>query len=83
MSKYNPEIHHRKSIRLKENDYSQEGMYFITICTKNRECILSEIECNNVGADEPVCPKLTTISNIVNEYWYKEKLSEGGNTHAK
>lgn len=26
----------RKSIRLKYYDYSKEGMYFITICIKNR-----------------------------------------------
>jgi len=33
----------RKSIRLTGYDYSQNGLYFITICTKNRECILGEI----------------------------------------
>ena len=40
--------YNRKSIRLKNYDYSQNGMYFITICTYNREEILSKIE--NVGA---------------------------------
>ena len=30
--KYNPLIHHRRSIRLKGYDYSQAGLYFITIC---------------------------------------------------
>jgi REP element-mobilizing transposase RayT len=35
--KYNPDIHHRKSIRLKGYDYSQNGAYFLTICTRNRE----------------------------------------------
>ena len=29
---YNPHIHHRRSIRLKNYDYSSEGLYFITIC---------------------------------------------------
>ena len=29
---YNPAIHHRRSIRLKGYDYSQAGMYFVTIC---------------------------------------------------
>ena len=33
----------RKNLRLKEYDYSQEGYYFITICTKDRKRILSEI----------------------------------------
>ena len=33
----------RKSIRLKEYDYSQEGCYFITICVKNGHEMLGEI----------------------------------------
>jgi REP element-mobilizing transposase RayT len=36
MNKYNPNIHHRKSIRLKGYDYSQAGLYFITICMNRR-----------------------------------------------
>jgi len=39
----NPKHHHRKSIRLKGYDYSKEGLYFITICTHNRECLLGEV----------------------------------------
>lgn len=30
----------RKIIRLPEYDYSSVGTYFITICTKDRRCIL-------------------------------------------
>ena len=41
--KYNPDKHHRKSIRLKNYDYSKNGYYFITICSKNRECLFGEI----------------------------------------
>ncbi|MGN1339628.1 MAG: transposase, partial [Oscillospiraceae bacterium] len=33
----------RKPTRLKDFDYSTDGAYFITICTQNRECVLSEI----------------------------------------
>ena len=40
---YNPDIHHRKSIRLKNYDYSKVGLYFITICTQNKEKIFGEI----------------------------------------
>jgi putative transposase len=43
MNNYNPNIHHRRSIRLKGYDYSQEGLYFITINTKDRECLFGEI----------------------------------------
>lgn len=41
---YNPNIHHRKSIRLKGYDYSQAGLYFITICVQDRLCLFGEIE---------------------------------------
>jgi putative transposase len=36
-------IKKRKSIRLKEYDYSQPGAYFITICTKDREHLFGEV----------------------------------------
>ena len=41
--KYNPDKHHRRSIRLQGYDYSQRGAYFITLCTKNREHLFGEI----------------------------------------
>lgn len=41
--KYNPDIHHRHSIRLKGYDYARTGAYFVTICAKNRECFFGEI----------------------------------------
>lgn len=36
-------LQNRKLTRLKGYDYSQNEAYFITICTHNRKCILSEI----------------------------------------
>jgi len=53
-SKYNPLIHHRRSIRLKGYDYSQAGLYFITICCQNRACLFgkvtnSEMQLNDAG----------------------------------
>ncbi len=44
MNKFNPAIHHRRSIRLKGYDYSQNGLYFITICCQNRICRFGHIE---------------------------------------
>ncbi|MHB0924866.1 MAG: transposase [Bellilinea sp.] len=35
--------HHRRSIRLPGYDYAQEGAYFITLCTHNREHLFGEI----------------------------------------
>ena len=38
----------RKQIRLYNYDYSANGYYFITICTKDRQRILSEIRSGGV-----------------------------------
>ena len=35
-------IPHRKTIRLSHHDYSENGAYFITICTKDKEHLLWE-----------------------------------------
>ena len=63
--KYNPKIHHRRSIRLRGYNYSQAGLYFVTICCQNRKCLFGEIVngemiCNNVGV-------------MVREEWYKSE----------
>ena len=58
---YNSERHHRRSIRLKGYDYSAEGSYFVTICVKDRECVLGEI----VEADM----HLSAIGEIIRQCW--------------
>jgi putative transposase len=40
---YDPEKHHRRSIRLKDFDYKQPRAYFVTICTQNRECLFGAV----------------------------------------
>jgi putative transposase len=52
---FNPDIHHRQSIRLRGYDYSRAGAYFITICTQNRECLFGNII---VGAGPCACPEM-------------------------
>src|SRR3990170_2921333 len=51
---YDPNRHHRRTIRLKEYNYSQSGAYFVTICTRNRACFFGavadgEMQLNNSG----------------------------------
>jgi len=41
--KYNPDKHHRRSIRLQGYDYSQPGAYFVTVCVQDQECLLGDI----------------------------------------
>jgi len=43
MKSYDPRKNNRRSIRLKEYDYSRPGAYFITICTHNREPLFGSI----------------------------------------
>ena len=40
---YDPQKHHRHSIRLSNYDYTQPGGYFITIVTYRRDCLFGEI----------------------------------------
>jgi putative transposase len=40
---YDPERHHRRSIRLKGHDYAQPGAYFVTICSQHRRPMFGEV----------------------------------------
>jgi REP element-mobilizing transposase RayT len=42
--KFDPQKHHRRSIRLKEYDYTQAGGYYITIVTFQREHLFGKIQ---------------------------------------
>ena len=48
----NPDIHHRRSVRLKGYDYSQAGLYFVTICTQNRLCLFGKIKESNLQLND-------------------------------
>lgn len=43
MKKYNPDKHHRRSIRIPGHDYSTAGSYFITICVNYRQPLFGEV----------------------------------------
>ena len=63
--RYDFKTHHRRSIRLKGHDYSQTGMYFITICSNNKENIFGSV----IG--EKMI--LSEIGKIVSEEWLKSE----------
>jgi putative transposase len=69
--KFNPEIHHRRSIRLKGYDYSRNGAYFVTICSWNRECLFGEIPGIKTGKPEMI---LNNYGNIVRDEWMRTAL---------
>ena len=41
---FDPEKHHRRSIRLRGYDYSRAGVYFVTLCTHHHEFLFGDIE---------------------------------------
>jgi REP element-mobilizing transposase RayT len=57
----------RKRNRLKDHDYSRSGAYFVTICTKNKQNILSNIVGGDV-LDAPSRVKLSQYGQIANKY---------------
>ena len=70
MNKYNPNIHNRRSIRLKGYDYSQAGLYFITICVKNRTCLFGHIERKDAPCGHPKMI-LNDAGEMVYDEWNK------------
>ena len=42
-TRYNPDKHHHRTIRLCGYDYAQEGLYFVTVCCRDRACLFGEI----------------------------------------
>ncbi len=62
-SEYDPNIHHRRSIRLPCYDYSQEGWYFVTICTQNRLCLFGEIMKGRMQLNK---------AGLMTEAWWKK-----------
>jgi REP element-mobilizing transposase RayT len=59
--KFDPNRHHRRSIRLPGYDYTQPGAYFVTICTYQRECTLGAIQ-NRIA-------NLSSRGHIVEQCW--------------
>lgn len=51
----------RQSLRLQDYDYSQSGMYFVTICTVDRACILGSVQDDAVD--------MTELGFMVSEVW--------------
>ncbi|AFY93881.1 transposase [Chamaesiphon minutus] len=64
--KYNPDFHHRQSIRLNGYDYLRSGAYFITICTDEREYLFGDI------VNEEI--ELNTLGDIARSHW--QQLSQ-------
>jgi len=63
---YDPQIHHRRSIRLKNYDYASSGAYFVTIVTHQRQCLF--------GAIVDGAMRLNEFGEIVCDEWLKTEI---------
>ncbi len=66
MERYQENTKYRRSIRLPGYDYSKIGMYFVTICTKNRECLFGKI------VDDTMQKNI--LGQIVTNEWLKTSV---------
>jgi putative transposase len=58
---FNPDLNHRRSIRLADYDYADAGAYFVTVCAHGRDCLFGEV------ADGVMV--LNGFGEIVRECW--------------
>jgi len=62
---YNPERHHRRSMRLSGHDYSSAGFYFITTCVHQRQCLFGDIAAGQMQLNE--------LGKIVDHEWQRSQ----------
>lgn len=55
----------RRSARLPKYDYGKQGVYFVTFCTYQRQCTLSTVGRDDLGAPSL---RLSVIGKIVEHY---------------
>ena len=60
---YEPQKHHRRSIRLTGYDYANSGAYFVTIVTQGRACLFGEI----VSAET----RLNDAGSVIERWWFE------------
>ena len=63
MKQYNPNKHHRRSIRLAGYDYSQAGLYFVTICCEDKMCRFGQVKNGTMVLNE--------YGQIAHDEWVK------------
>ncbi len=58
----------RRSVRLKEYDYSLEGSYFVTVCTHDRKCLFGEVVGGKVELNQTGNIILEELTNLPIKY---------------
>jgi len=61
--KYDPEKHHRRSVRLNGYDYGQSGAYFVTVCAQDRQCLFGEVVDGEI--------RLNDAGRMIERWWFE------------
>jgi REP element-mobilizing transposase RayT len=61
MPPFDPQKHHRRSIRLRGYDYTQVGAYFVTMVTQGRACLFGDVVNGEMV--------LNDLGKIVQKWW--------------
>ena len=56
-------VYKRRTIRLKEYDYTQAGMYFVTVCVQDKKCLFGDVENGEMLLNE--------AGRMIDKWWQK------------
>ena len=51
----------RRSIRLKNYDYTRKGAYYVTMCANNRKCMFGNVRNGEMGMND--------TGNMIDKWW--------------
>ncbi len=79
----NNDVYRRKRPHLKDYDYSSEGVYFVTICTHNRQNLLSsprpmlfDVVCAYKSLTTRECKKLYPVDKLFQTSFYEHIIRD-------
>ena len=68
--RYDPDRHHRRSIRLPDWDYRSQAYYFVTLCTHNRENLFAAPPLSEIAALMwPLIPQQPHAQDVYLDEW--------------
>ncbi|KAA9346113.1 transposase [Adhaeribacter soli] len=68
---YNPQLHHRRSIRLPGYDYAQNGLYFLTLCVQDQKHLFGHIAISCPASPIVQTMILNEASKMIETEWLK------------
>ncbi len=72
MQKHNRSFFNRRSLRLRDYDYTQAGLYFVTICTFQKACLFGKFRGGKLILNE--------LGRLVQKIWLQIPVSRANTT---